>query len=106
MLAELVVSPIGKQESLSHYVAEVVYYIKDQAEKGKIKYELTSMGTIIEGESNEVWETLMGAHNTMKEYSNRVYTIIHIDDRKGRDNTINSKKEKVEGIVSCFVHNH
>jgi len=57
------------------------------------------MGTIIEGKDEDVWEILKGAHETMKKYVNRVYTIIHIDDRKGKVNAIKDKKKSIENLL-------
>lgn len=99
MLAEVVIAPFDKGKSLSAYVAKVVNYIRKEADKKDMKYQLTSMGTLIEGKDDDVWDILRGAHETMKQYSNRVYTIIHIDDKKGRIDAIDYKKSKVEDLL-------
>jgi len=92
MLAEFSVVPVGKGESLSGFVAECVKIIRDSG----IKYQLTPMGTIIEGELEEVMDLIMKCHRRMMEMSNRVITTIKIDDRKGRKNALEEKIKSVE----------
>lgn len=104
MLAEISVIPIGNGESLSPYITEVIKYINSEVSKRgdlkrEIKSELTSMSTIIEGRDYDVWEILRGCHETMKKYSDRVYTIIKIDDRKGERCAILKKKSKIEKLL-------
>ncbi len=105
MLAEISIVPIGNGESLSQYVSEVVKYInlevsKREYAKREIKFEVTSMSTIIEGGDCDIWEILRGCHETMKKYSDRVYTIIKIDDRKGEKCAILKKKSKIERLLA------
>lgn len=100
MLAEISVIPIGNGESLSQYVSEAVKYIKREVLKREMNFKLTSMNTIIEGRSDDVWEVLRGCHETMKKYSDRVYTIINIDDRKGERCAILKKKSKIEKLLT------
>ena len=99
MLAEIAVMPVCGEKSLSRYVAEVVRYIKEEADKRGLKYELTSMATLIEGKDEDVWEILKGCHETIRQYSDRVYTIIHIDDKKGRTDALQYKKSRIEDIL-------
>jgi uncharacterized protein (TIGR00106 family) len=54
------------------------------------------MGTIVEGEWDEVLGLIKKCHQTMLERANRVATWIHIDDRKGARNQIRHKVEAVE----------
>jgi len=100
MLAKISIFPVGKGESLSAYVARAVEYIIKEAKKSGTKYELTSMGTMIEGRFDDVWRILKGCHEVMKKYSNRVYITIEIDDRKGKSDAITYKKEKIRRILS------
>ncbi|MBT3878477.1 MAG: MTH1187 family thiamine-binding protein, partial [Candidatus Scalindua sp.] len=50
MVVNLTVVPIGKDSSLSAKVAEVLKIISDSG----ISYKLHSMGTILEGEWDEI----------------------------------------------------
>lgn len=92
MLAEFSVVPIGKGESLSSFVAECIKIVKASG----IKYQLTPMGTIIEGDLEEVMNVIMKCHKRMMEMSNRVVTSIKIDDRKGRKNALEEKVKSVQ----------
>jgi len=96
VIMEISIVPIGtKTASLSKYVADVVNILKE--EKG-INYTLTSMGTIIEAVSiKKLFEIAEKMHNEVfKKNIKRVVTTIKIDDRKDKDNTIESKIKSVE----------
>ena len=54
------------------------------------------MGTVIEGTGDEVFSLLKKCHNEMLNYSDRVYTQITIDDRKGYENRITEKVASVK----------
>lgn len=99
MLAIFSIFPLDKGEEVSKEVARVIDYISKESERLKIKYEITSMGTILEGEPENVWKILEGSHKEMKKYSNRIYVSIEIDDRKGKKNAITNKKNKVDEIL-------
>lgn len=99
MLARFSIFPLDKGEEVSREVAKAIDYIIKESKKLEIKYEITSMGTIIEGEPEDVWKILEGSHKEMKKYSNRVYVSIEIDDRKGENSAIINKKKKVDEIL-------
>ncbi len=96
MLAELTIFPTDKGMSVSSYVKKVIEYIKDESEKRNLKYELNSMGTNIEGEFDDVWDIIINSHKIMRKYSDRVYIVIKIDDRKGAKNAITEKRKSIE----------
>ena len=50
VLLEMSITPLGKGESVSQYVAECVELV----EQSGLDYELHAMGTIVEGELDEV----------------------------------------------------
>ena len=97
---EISIVPLGtKTPSVSKYVAEAVKILKKQK---KIKYELTSMGTIIEANSVE---QLLSIANKMhrvvlRDKIKRVVTAIKIDDRKDKKLTaegkINALRKKIK----------
>ncbi|MFP4170729.1 MAG: MTH1187 family thiamine-binding protein [Methanomassiliicoccales archaeon] len=91
MLAEFSVTPIGAGESVSEYVAECVRILESRG----LKYQLTPMATVVEGETSEVMDAIMECHRKVMGMSNRVITSIKIDDRKGREDAITSKTESV-----------
>ncbi|MDD1770004.1 MAG: MTH1187 family thiamine-binding protein [Methanomassiliicoccales archaeon] len=92
MIAQFKVVPVGSGESLSKYVAECVKIV----DRSGLKYELTSMSTIVEGELDEVLEVVKACHVRVREMSDRVVTNIEIDDRKGANDEMHRKVQSVE----------
>jgi uncharacterized protein (TIGR00106 family) len=92
MLAEFSITPLDKGESVSKYVARSLKLV---AESG-LNYKISAMGTLVEGEPDEVFELIKQCHMHMCEISDRVSTLIKIDDRKGKTNRLNAKIESVE----------
>lgn len=95
-IMEISVVPLGTgTASVSKYVVEAVKALKKQ--KG-IKYQLTSMGTIIEADSvrkllgiaGEMHRAVLGDKIT------RVVTTIKIDDRKDKQLTAKGKIKSVQ----------
>jgi uncharacterized protein (TIGR00106 family) len=95
MVVEFSIIPIGKGESLSNLIAKVI----DIVDKSGLSYKVTAMGTIVEGEWDEIMELIKNCHFKMKEYCSRVYTKISIDDRKDARNRITGKVEDIEKIL-------
>lgn len=92
MLAEFAIFPIGSQESLSGAVAAIAEIV----DASGLDYRLTSMGTIIEGDWDEVMDVVRKCHDEMRKSFNRVYTKVAIDDRAGAVGRITGKVESVE----------
>ncbi len=93
-IAEISVVPLGTETpSLSKYVARAVKVLQQEKE---LKYEITSMGTIIEGDLDKILAVAKKMHEEVfAEGVARVITIIKIDDR--RDKTL-SMKGKVDSL--------
>ena len=97
-IAEINIIPMGTgTPSVSKHIARVVKVL--QMEKD-LKYEITSMGTIIEGDLDKILEMVKKMHE--EAFSNevaRVVTIIKIDDRRDKalsmSSKVNSLKEKL-----------
>jgi len=91
---EISVIPIGTDSpSISHYVAECVAVVE---EKG-LPYELTSMGTNVEGELRDLLLAAEQMHELpFKRGAQRVVTSIKIDDRRDKRLSIRGKKEAVQ----------
>ena len=92
MIANFSVVPIGKGNSLSSQVAEVLKIVDESG----INYKLHSMGTILEGDWDEILRLIKKCHERTLEDSNRVLTTITIDDRKGKSGRIVGKIQSVE----------
>lgn len=92
IIAQFKVVPIGRGESLSGYVAECVSIV----ERSGLKYQLTPMATVVEGDFDEVMAVIAQCHKHVRKQSNRVVTSIEIDDRGGHDNAMVEKVQSVE----------
>jgi uncharacterized protein (TIGR00106 family) len=92
MIANFSVVPIGKGNSLSTQVAEVLKIVDESG----INYKLHSMGTILEGDWDEILRLIKKCHERTLEDSDRVLTTITIDDRKGKSGRIVGKVQSVE----------
>ncbi len=93
-ILEISVVPIGTPgTSLSEYVAECIKVLK----KENVRYELTSMGTNIEGDLKKLLSLAIKMHEVpFKKGALRVLTTIKIDDRRDKKGTIEGKKKAVE----------
>ncbi|MGQ9699499.1 MAG: MTH1187 family thiamine-binding protein [Candidatus Bipolaricaulaceae bacterium] len=91
ILAEFSIAPIGAGESLSAYVAECLRIVKESG----LPYELTAMGTIIEGDWDQVMAVIKACHMAMRKRCRRVSTLIKIDDREAPPGRIKAKVKSV-----------
>lgn len=96
VLLEFSMSPTDKGESLSSYVAKILNYIDDSG----IKYKLTPMGTILEGEWDDVMGVVTGCFKLMQQDSRRISVNLKVDYRAGSESRLKSKIEKVEKILN------
>ena len=93
-IAEVTVVPLGtKETSLSNYVADCHKVLKEQ---DKVDYELTPMGTILEGNINEIFDIVKKLHEVpFGEGAKRVSTNLKIDDRRDKKG---SMKQKINSV--------
>ena len=92
VLLEFSMSPFGKGESLSPYVARSL----DIIDQSGLPYQLTPMGTIIEGEWAEVMAVVAACFEAMSADCERISTQIKIDYRAGPGGRIKAKVAAVE----------
>ncbi len=94
IIAEIKIIPIGTATtSLSRYIAACIDTLK-QAQG--ISYQLTAMGTIIQGPLERVLELAQKMHEVpFAMGAKRVVTTINIDDRRDKSATIESKVKAV-----------
>jgi uncharacterized protein (TIGR00106 family) len=85
-------SPIAKGESVSAYVARSL----DIIDKSGLPYQLTPMGTIIEGEWAEVMGVVTACFEAMRADCDRISAQIRIDYRAGPGGRLKSKVRSVE----------
>ncbi|HOO56293.1 MAG TPA: MTH1187 family thiamine-binding protein [bacterium] len=95
MLAVFTIIPIGGDESVSPVVAKMI----EAVDASGLDYKLTAMGTIIEGNWDDVMAVIKKCHNIVRRGSARVSTSITIDDRKGAKKRLSGKIESVRQKV-------
>jgi uncharacterized protein (TIGR00106 family) len=93
-ILEISVVPIGtKETSLSSYVADCIRILK----KERVRHELTSMGTNIEGDLKDLMKIALRMHEIpFKKGARRVLTTLKIDDRRDKKGTLSGKKRAVQ----------
>ena len=93
-IAEISVVPLGtKTASVSQYVARAVKILDREKD---IRYEMTAMGTIMEGDLDRILAVAKKMHDaTFGEGVKRVLTTIKIDDRRDKAQDM---KEKVNSL--------
>lgn len=89
-LVEFSLNPLGTgSPSVSRYIARAVEVL--QEEKG-IKYSVTPMGTIMEGDLAHLLALVQKTHEAVFDAGvARLVTIIKIDDRRDKPSTIEGK---------------
>jgi uncharacterized protein (TIGR00106 family) len=92
VLLEFSMAPLTQGESVSSYVARSLNVI----DKSGLPYQLTAMGTIIEGEWDEVLAVVTACFAEMRSDCTRVGTHIKIDYLAGPGGRLQSKVAAVE----------
>ena len=95
VLLEFAMSPTGQSGSLSPYVARVL----DVIDRSGIRYQLTSMGTILEGEWDEVMAVVGACFRALESDCDRIGMNLKMDWRRGSESRLQSKVEAVEAKV-------
>ena len=88
-------TPSTTEESKSAYVARIL----DIIDKSGLPYQLTPMGTIIEGDWTEVMAVVTGCFRSLEVDCPRISSQIKIDFRSGTNTRMKSKIEKVESLL-------
>jgi len=92
MLINFSVVPLGQGVSMSPGVSKII----DMIDKSGLDYRMHAMGTVVEGDWDEVMELVKRCHEAMLEGSERVYTTMVIDDRKGATGRLEGKVRSIE----------
>jgi uncharacterized protein (TIGR00106 family) len=92
VLLEFSVTPLGAGESVSQYVARCV----DIVDQSGLAYELHAMGTIVEGELEQVVDLLRRCIEAVARDNPRVSCTAKIDYRQGASGRLTSKVQSVE----------
>jgi uncharacterized protein (TIGR00106 family) len=92
VLLEFSMTPLGKGEGVSPYVARSI----DIVDRSGLKYRLTPMGTILEGEWDDVMRVVRQCHERMRADCDRITTSIRIDYRAGATGRLEAKVKSVD----------
>lgn len=100
VLVEFSMSPMDKGESLSKYVARSL----DIIDQSGVDYQFTPMGTILEGEWDEVMRVVTDCYHKMNEDCSRIACYLKVDARKGKTGRIKGKTNKVQSLLKRDLH--
>jgi uncharacterized protein (TIGR00106 family) len=92
---EFSMSPAGKSGSLAPYVARILSIVQASG----LPYQFTAMGTIVEGEWQQVMDLLEACHAELRRDSERVSVHVKIDSRDGPAGRLRSKVDSVEQVL-------
>ena len=96
MLAQFSVVPLGVGVSISRYVADALA----EVDQSGVNYRLTAMGTILEGDWDQIMAILKKVHDRLLKESDRILMTISLDDRK--DKTRKRIEAKVEAVEKAL----
>ena len=92
LLLEFSMSPLGKGESVGAYVSRALKII----DASGLDYRLNPMGTVLEGEWDEVMAVVKKCYEAMSADCNRIACSIKVDYRKGHKGRLDSKVASIE----------
>ena len=92
VLLEFSMSPLGKGESVSRYVSRSL----DIIDKSGVDYRLNPMGTVLEGEWDEVLGVVKQCYERMKKDCPRISCVMKVDYRRGYKGRLTGKVASVE----------
>ena len=92
VLLEFAMSPGGKGESLSPYVSRIL----DVIDRSGVSYQLTPMGTILEGDFDTVMGVVSQCFRALEVDCARIGMNLKMDYRAGPESRLKSKIAKVE----------
>jgi uncharacterized protein (TIGR00106 family) len=92
VLLEFSMSPLGRGESVGKYVSRSL----DIIDRSGVAYRLNPMGTVLEGEWNDVFGVVRKCYERRRRDCNRISCTIKVDYRKGRKGRLESKVASVE----------
>jgi uncharacterized protein (TIGR00106 family) len=93
--AELTVIGLGRLDpSAGEYIAEIQRRL---AAQDKVRYKLQAMGTELEGSTEDILAVVAELHRVPFELGlPRVYTVLKLDERRDKEQTLEDKVRSVE----------
>ena len=92
MLVVFSIVPVGAGSSLGDQLAGVLKIV----DASGLPYKVNPMGTVVEGEWDEVMTLVRKCHEAVMKTGERAITTIAVDDRKGKPNRIEEKVKSIE----------
>ena len=97
-IAEITVVPSGVGPSVSDYVVRAIRVLEKHKD---VRFQLTPMGTVIEGELDSILDVIRDIHNcAFDDRVRRVLTLVKIDDRRDKALTMEGKLSSVRSKLS------
>lgn len=84
--------PLDKGSSFSEYVARILTLV----DQSGLDYRLNPMGTVVEGEWEDLLTLLNRCFRALEEDSNRISLQVKFDHRKGSESRMESKVRSVQ----------
>jgi uncharacterized protein (TIGR00106 family) len=98
------ISPVGAGTSVSAHVAAALRVARSQS---RVKVELDSMFTTLEGDLDEIFDLVRRMQEAVFEAgAERVGTVIKIDDRRDRTSSMTDKVRAVEDRLQAADGNN
>ena len=96
--ADLTVIALGRSgTSASAYIAEIQRRL---AAQDRVRYRLHAMGTSLEGTTDDVLAVVRQLHEVPFDMGiERVYTVLKLDDRRDKAQTLDDKVASVERLL-------
>jgi uncharacterized protein (TIGR00106 family) len=92
VLLEFAMAPAGQGESVSAHVARVL----DVIDRSGVPYQLTPMGTILEGDWDRVIDVVTACFRELERDCPRIGVNLKVDYRRGTESRLRSKIVSVE----------
>jgi uncharacterized protein (TIGR00106 family) len=97
-IAEITVVPSGVGPSVSDYVVRAIRVVEKHKD---VRFQLTPMGTVIEGELDSILDVIRDIHNcAFDDRVKRVLTLVKIDERRDKALTMEGKLISVRSKLS------
>ena len=97
--ADLTVIALGRSDvSASDYIAEIQRRLRAQ---DRVRFRLHAMGTELEGATEDILAVVGELHAVPFESGvPRVYTVLKLDERRDREQTLDDKVASVERLLA------
>ncbi|MBC5768094.1 MTH1187 family thiamine-binding protein [Ramlibacter albus] len=92
VLLEFAMTPTAKGASFTPYVARIL----DVIDRSGVAYQLTPMGTILEGSFDEVMKVVGDCYRALEPDCPRIGMNLKMDYRAGNESRLKSKVDSVE----------